>query len=101
MSKVLVVKYGSRSREALVGILRHAGHDVVEADGMGESLKKACQEPPDIVLLDVCTQPEDGFKTLVQLKGEITTAGVPVILLTGSSRVVGEQEAMRLGANHY
>jgi len=101
MSKVLVVKYGSRSRESLVGILRHAGHDVIEADGGGASLKKACQERPEIVLLDVYTQPEDGFKTLVQLRGDATTADVPVILLAGSSRVVGEREAMRLGANHY
>jgi len=101
MSKVLVVKYRSRSRESLVGILRHAGHDVIEADGGGASLKKACQERPDIVLLDVSTQPDDGFKTLLQLRGDATTADVPVILLAGSSRVVGEREAMRLGANHY
>jgi len=101
MSKVLVVKYRSRSRESLVSILRHAGHDVIEADGADASLKKACQERPDIVLLDVRTQPEDGFKTLLQLRGDATTADVPVILLGGSSRVVGEQEAMKLGANHY
>jgi len=101
MSKVLVVKYGSRSRESLVGILRHAGHDVTEADGTGGSLKKACQEQPDIVLLDVYTQPQDGFKTLLQLRGDATTADVPVILLAGSSPVVGEREAMRLRANHY
>ena len=101
MSKVLVVKYGSRSRESLVRILRHAGHDVIETNGTGASLKKACQERPDIVLLDVCAQPEAGFKTLLQLRGDATTADVPVILLEGSSTVVGEQEAMRLGANHY
>jgi len=101
MSKVLVVNYGSRSRESLVGILRHAGHDVIEADGTGASLKKACQEEPDIVLLDVHMQPEDGFKTLLQLRGDATTADIPVVLLAGSSMVVGEQEAMRLGAYHY
>ena len=100
-TKVLVVKYGSRSRKSLVSILRRAGYDVVEADGTGASLKSACQERPDIVLLDVWTEPEDGFKTLVQLRGDSTTAGVPVVLLTGSSRLVGEQDAMRLGANHY
>jgi len=101
MSKVLVVNHGSRSRESLAGILRHAGHDVIEADGTGASLKKACLGRPDIVLLEVWTQPEDGFKTLLQLRGDPATADVPVILLAGSSRVVGEQEAMRLGANHY
>jgi len=101
MAKVLVVKYRSRSRESLVGILRHAGHDVAEANGRGKSLEKACQERPDIVLLDVSTQPQDGFEALRQLRGDTTTADVPVILLTGSAAVVGEQDAMRLGANHY
>jgi len=100
MSKVLVLKHGSRSRESLVDILRHAGHDVMEAGGTDASLKRAFQERPDIILLDMCTQPEDGFKTLLQLRRDATTADVPVILLAGPSRVVGEQDAMRMGANH-
>lgn len=101
MAKLLVVKYGSRSRESLVGILRHAGHDVAEANGKGKSLEKACQKRPDIVLLDVSTQPQDGFEVLRQLRGDTATADVPVILLTGSAALVDEQEFMRLGANHY
>ena len=105
MTKVLVAEDEQDSRDLLVGALAEAGYAVIEAEDGAMAFEKACQERPDLILLDLMMPVMDGFEVLRRLRGlegeDSLAAAIPVILLTAMSPEEGEQTAFRLGAQHY
>ena len=101
MARVLIAEDERDIRESFVDILVYAGYDVIEAEDGGTAFELACREHPDIILLDVMMPVMDGFEVLKNLKETPTTEAIPVILLTALPLVEAEQDAMRLGADHY
>ena len=72
--------------------------DVIEADGGAEGVRKAREEQPDVILLDMMMPLMDGAATLQALRAQAATAAIPVIFLTAKT-VAAEVERMRaLGA---
>ena len=68
----------------------------------GESgIKKATEEQPDLIILDRRMPEMDGNETLTQLKAENTTKNIPVIMLTGDSKVSDVASSLELGAVDY
>jgi DNA-binding response OmpR family regulator len=55
----------------------------------------------DLVILDLHMPKVDGFQVLSQVRGTVTTAGMPVIVFTGSDDGESEVHAMELGADDY
>jgi CheY-like chemotaxis protein len=67
------------------------------ANGL-EGLEKARVDPPDVILLDVMMPEPDGPATLALLRGDPSTAHIPVIFLTAKAQP-GELERYKaLGA---
>jgi CheY-like chemotaxis protein len=63
-----------------------------------EALEKARSDPPDVILLDVMMPELDGPATLVRLREDPVTAGIPVVFLTAKAQR-GEVESYKaLGA---
>ena len=52
MMKVLVAEDEQDSRDLLVGALAEAGYAVIEAEDGGMAFEKACEERPDLILLE-------------------------------------------------
>lgn len=75
----------------------------VKVAGSGEKALKIAQanEPPDLVLLDVMMSDIDGYEVCRQLKADPRTRDVPVIFLTGLSRMADEKKGLDLGAVDY
>jgi diguanylate cyclase (GGDEF)-like protein len=68
----------------------------------GESgLRMAAELCPDLVLLDVDMPQPDGFEVCRRLKGQATTAGIPIIFLTGASSTEEKIKGLDLGAVDY
>ena len=65
--------------------------DVIEAASGVEGVRKAREEKPDVILLDVMMPKMDGFKTLAALRSQAATITTPVIFLT--ARAVGDDVA--------
>ena len=81
----------------LLELMRHT-FDEVEAEIIGaESTKDARlaieQERPDVIVLDVLLPGESGLDLCRELKGRPETAGIPIVLLSGSIEVVSRQAA--------
>ena len=77
---------------------RVGGMDVIDAASGVEGVRKAQEEKPDVILLDMMMPAMDGLETLAALRSQPATAMTPVIFLTAKA-VGAEVERMRaLGA---
>lgn len=66
-----------------------------------EGIKKAEEESPDLILLDVMMPGKDGFETLEDLKAQETTERIPVIMLSAKGDTSALFEGQELGAADY
>ncbi|MDA0588560.1 MAG: diguanylate cyclase [Planctomycetota bacterium] len=68
----------------------------------GESgYEQACEEPPDLILLDVMMPDASGFEICRRLKARSKTASIPVIFLTGETDVEQKVLGFDVGAVDY
>lgn len=85
--KILVIDDSRFVQLAIERALREAGyHTIAAADGE-QGLHAAVQESPDLILLDVMLPGLPGTSILGSLKHNPLTAGIPVIVLSGLSRL--------------
>ena len=81
--------------------LEASEYRVVWAKDGDEGVKMAKDEKPDIILLDVLMPKKDGFGVLHELKSDMRTWGIPVIMLTIKSETDSMFRAQELGAVDY
>lgn len=72
--------------------------DVIEAESGDEGIRKAQEEHPDVILMDMKMEGMDGSKTLASLKQNPTTACIPVIFLTAASDKRQTSQLKKMGA---
>jgi DNA-binding response OmpR family regulator len=96
--KILIVDDDADIRSiARLSLSRLGGMDVIEAASGGEGVRRAREETPDVILLDMMMPTMDGVATLAALRSQPATALTPVIFLT--ARAGEEAERLRaLGA---
>ena len=101
MTKILVADDEPMIRQLVNDMLETEGYDVIEASN-GKALCEAISEAlPDLVLLDVQMPVMSGFEVLKVLRNNPATANLPVVMLTSTPAVVGEQAALGYGVSSY
>ncbi len=60
----------------------------ITAENGVEGLKKAREEKPDLILLDIMMPKKSGMKTFKELKRDPDLFNIPVIIITGISKEV-------------
>lgn len=93
--RVLVVDDDPDFRAKSGDDLIKAGFEVIEARGGKEGLKRAKEDKPDVILLDIVMPDLEGWTVLKALKKDPETTNIPVILATIAGN---EQLAATLGA---
>ncbi len=98
--KLLVVEDNEDLRTFLVGELSKS-YDVLEAaDGKaGHELAKSSQ--PDLIISDVMMPEMNGLELCQQIKSDLTTSHIPVILLTARTSEEHKLEGFEAGADEY
>ncbi len=99
--KILIVEDDKFLRELISHKLVKEEFDIVEAVDGEEGVKKAAEEKPDLVLLDLILPGIDGFEVLYRMKGSPGTASIPVIILSNLGQKDDVEKGLRLGANDY
>ena len=94
---ILVVDDELPARELLTSYLTPA-YRLIIAESGAEALVKAKQLRPDAIILDVLMANGNGFETLVALRKQPETAGIPIIIL---SIIDQKQVGFALGATDY
>jgi putative two-component system response regulator len=87
---------------ALMAKALGADYEVRTAGGGAAALLAAAADPqPDLILLDVEMPGMSGFEVCKALKANPSTAGIPVIFLTGKGETRSEMQGFALGAVDY
>ena len=97
--KVLIIDDDADIRRiAGLSLSRLGGMVVIEAAGGAEGVRRAAEDPPDAILLDMMMPFMNGSETLAALRAQPATALTPVIFLTAKSVQVEVERMKALGA---
>lgn len=104
--KILLVDDDVDFVEATKMVLKSKPYEVSTAYQGDEGLKKAKEEKPDLIILDIIMPTKDGFATCEQLKKDPQLSKIPVLMLTCLSQKMGETtlsvaQGMALEAEDY
>jgi two-component system, OmpR family, response regulator len=97
--KVLIIDDDADIRSiARLSLSRVGGMDVIEAASGAEGVRRAQDERPDVILLDMMMPAMDGSATLAALRSQPATATTPVIFLTAKAMRTEIERLRALGA---
>ena len=98
--KVLLVEDNEEVRGYVKGCLLPY-FDVVEADNGEDAFDMAVAEYPDIIVSDIMMPRKDGLELCAQIKGDMRTEHMPVILMTARCMTMHIKEGFSSGADDY
>ena len=75
--------------------------NVIEAENGNIGLEKSKKYMPDIIISDVMMPQKNGIEMTQELREEIATSHIPIVLLTAKSTIESKIEGMKLGADDY
>lgn len=99
MSRILIIEDELPMRRALEDALSTEGHRVLSAADGETGLRRALEEKPDLLLLDVMMPKLDGFA----LCAELRRLGIhsPVLMLTAKGSIDDRVRGLDTGADDY
>ena len=80
--KVLLIDDDPDFVEATRIVLESKPYEVIVSYDGDDGLRKAREESPDLIILDVIMPVKDGFSTAEQLKKDAGLKNIPIIMLT-------------------
>jgi len=89
-AKILIVDDDPDLVESTKIVLESKPYDVIVAYEGTEGLRKAKEESPDLIILDIIMPGKDGFTVAEQLKKDPELSRIPVIMLTSFASKRGE-----------
>jgi DNA-binding response OmpR family regulator len=98
---ILVIEDDRFLRRACEVSLQQRGFAVRSATDGESGLTLARESKPDLILLDLLMPRVSGIEVLQRLRADASTAGIPVVILSNSSREEDKARAAALGAVGY
>ena len=74
---------------------------IIEAVNGVEGLEKAVKFVPDIIISDIMMPEKDGITLVRELREELTTSHIPIVLLTAKTDMDTKLQSLKLGADSY
>src|SRR5256714_10338644 len=99
MPRVLIIEDELPMRTALKDCLEAEGYRVLTAADGESGLKRALEEKPDLILLDIMMPRLDGFAVCAELRR--LSNPVPILMLTAKSQVEDRVHGLDVGADDY
>jgi signal transduction histidine kinase/DNA-binding response OmpR family regulator len=96
--KVLVIEDDREAAQLIQANLSSAGYETVVCNHPQDAAKQAAEIQPDVVTLDLLMKPASGWEVLLQLKRDLRTTYIPIIVIS-----IVDQPAIgtSLGADEY
>ena len=101
MQKVLYIEDEKFFADTVEKVLKTAGYDVQQAADGEAGLKLAREWKPNLILLDLLLPKIEGFEVLRQLKTDLATQSIPIVILSNLNSEDDVKKATELGAKHF
>lgn len=101
MRKILIADDEAVVQKLLLRILAAGDYQVLSVGSGAETVRMAELEGPDLILLDVNMPDKSGLEVLRELRRDMRTQAIPVILVTGNGRLSDRIGGLDLGADDY
>ena len=95
---ILIVDDNEKNVKLVREVLRFAGFRTLEAASGEEAITLAGEQLPDVILMDIRLPGIDGMSLTERLKASPTLADIPIIMMSGDSRVETLMHSMEVGA---
>jgi CheY-like chemotaxis protein len=83
MKKILIVDDNPEIIKLLKHLLEIKGYEIIAAEEGQSGVKKALEESPDLIIMDIMMPKMSGGEAVKVLKSNKKTKDIPVIFLTG------------------
>jgi DNA-binding response OmpR family regulator len=101
MNKILIIEDDISMLNMYQKLFNYEGFTAITAEDGEKGVKAALEVQPDVILLDIMMPKKSGFQVLEDLKKDVKTKDIPIILLTNLSSESVISEAFALGATGY
>lgn len=101
MARILIIDDSPTEIYRLSEILTKQGHELTIANNGAEGFDKACEEMPDLILMDVVMPKVNGFQATRKLSRNQKTKDIPVVLVTTKNQETDRIWGKRQGAKDY
>lgn len=98
---ILIIEDDEFLRGLINKKLATEGFNMISAIDGEDGIKKASEEKPDLILLDLVLPKTDGFEVLQKLKEDRVTSLIPIIILSNLSQKEDIDKGIKLGAVDY
>jgi DNA-binding response OmpR family regulator len=99
--RVLLVEDDPGSIRFVSYILEQEGYEVLTANNGLAGLKKAREEAPDLLILDVMLPGLDGFEVCRRLRADEQTSKLLVLMLSAKAQEIDRTTGLKMGADDY
>jgi len=99
MERILIIEDETPMRTALADVLAGEGYRALTAPDGESGLRKAVEEKPDLILLDIMMPKLDGYAVCAELRR--LENPVPVLMLTAKGQVEDRVTGLDAGADDY
>jgi DNA-binding response OmpR family regulator len=100
-NKILIIEDDPSFLRGLTFILEKEGYAVIIANNGLIGLRKAREEKPNLVILDVMLPGLDGFEVCHRLRADPDTEKIPVIMLSAKGQDSDKTTGLKVGANEF
>ena len=97
MSTILIVEDNAKNMKLVRDILRHKGHETLEAMTGEAGVRLALENRPDLVLMDIQLPDIDGITALRRIRTDATLDAMPVLAVSASVMPDEQQKIVTSG----
>ena len=97
MSTILIVEDNEKNMKLVRDILRHHGHETIEAASGLDGVRLAFERRPDLVLMDIQLPDIDGIEALRRIREVRELDAMPVVAVSASVMPDDQQKVVTSG----
>jgi DNA-binding response OmpR family regulator len=101
VKKILIIEDDPATSRLVEYSLKHEGYEVLTASNGLDGIRKAHNEGPDLVILDVMLPGMDGYEICHRLRSESDTAKLPILMFSAKAQEMDRNTGLLVGADDY
>ncbi|TSA16543.1 MAG: response regulator [Betaproteobacteria bacterium] len=94
---ILIVEDNEKNRKLARDVLQFKGYRTIEAETGEDGVKLALEHKPDLILMDYQLPGINGIEAFRRIRGETSTATIPIIAVTASAMPEDARRMMDAG----